>query len=72
MLKNYQVAEKLYQELREQKSDDINVLNNMAIIYEDQEKKEAALELLEEYLKQNPGAELAKKNIERIKSKKNK
>jgi len=72
MLKNYQVAEKLYQELREQKSDDINVLNNLAIIYEDQGKKEAALELLEECLKQDPGAELAKKNIERIKSKKNK
>ncbi len=70
MLKNYEVAEKLYQQLREQKSDDINVLNNLAIIYEDQGKEEAALSLLEECLKLDPGAELAKKNIERIKNRK--
>jgi len=67
MLQKYEIAKKLYQELLQKKNDDINVLNNLSVIYEAEGKQEDALQLLEKCLEIDPQSELAQKNIDRIK-----
>ena len=69
MLQQFDLAEKLYGELLTQKEDDINVLNNLSVIYDASGRNKEALELLAKCLEIDPNSELAKQNIERIKSK---
>ena len=69
MLQKYELAKKLYQDLLSKKADDVNVLNNLSVIYEAEGKVDDALQLLAKCLEIDPNSELAKKNIARLKSK---
>ncbi len=70
MLQSYDVAKKLYNQLLGKKSDDINVLNNLAVISEAEGNEKEALSLLQKCLEHDPSCDLAQKNIERLKKKK--
>ena len=63
---NMKEAQKIYEEILKER-EDMNTLNNLAVIYEHNGDIKKAYELLHRSLKLNPDFELAKKNLERIK-----